>query len=286
MLADPPFDSRFPFACSALALPGLSSLPWLLAGASFTAFAALLGWVVFTRFWVPRRPLPQRWDLTPRPVFSHYERRLFKHLRQALPQHVILAKVPLVRICQPGDPGRVRFWFELIGTAHVGFLVCSPAGRVLAALDLDDGRPTAARVQQIKERVLRSCNLPYVRCLPGHWPSQSELHRLVPVAPTSATEARPLRRQGDTTPASARGVPAPASRSWAPTLADQNRTTHGTRWKHSGSGQEALFDTQALPIVNEVASGYGPIPEPAGAMASARPLQWAPAAPRAAPLRH
>jgi Protein of unknown function (DUF2726) len=285
-----------------LALSGFPSLPWLLAGAFFTAFGALLGWVVFTRFWAPRRPLPQRWDLTPRPVFSHYERRLFKHLRQALPHHVVLAKVPLVRLCQPSDPGRVRFWFELLGSAHVGFLVCSPAGRVLAALDLDDGRPTAARAQQIKERVLRACHLPYLRCLPGHWPSHSELQRMVPAAPAPDETARPMRRQSDAPQASA--MPAPNSRSWAPTMADGKRSAHGehgapgARWKHSDHGPDALFDTHALPVVHEVASGYGPLTEPATAFrptghmnpmnapgaAAPQPRSGTPARP--APLRH
>jgi hypothetical protein len=286
-----------------LALPGFPPLPWLLAGASLTAFIALLGWVVFTQFWAPRRPLPQRWDLSPRPVFSHYERRLFKHLRHALPEHVILAKVPLVRICQPGNPGRVRFWFELLGTAHVGFLVCSPAGRVLAAMDLDDGRPTAARAQQIKEHVLRACHLPYLRCLPGHWPSHSELQRMVPAAPALVAAARPMRRQGDAATASASGLSAPHSRSWAPTMADGKRSAHGEhgpRWKHSGHGPDALFDTQALPVVHEVASGYSLITEPAAAFrptsptshsspmnapAAATPPQRAVIASRPAPLR-
>jgi hypothetical protein len=280
-----------------LALTGFPPLPWLLAGASSTAFVVLLAWCFYVRFWTPRRPLPKRWTLTPRPVFSHYERRLYKHLAHALPQHVILAKLPLVRLCQPSDPGRVRYWFELLGTVHVGFVICSPAGRALVALDLDDGRPIAARVQRVKEQVLRACNLPYLRCLPGYWPSQSELQALMPAVPAAATPARPLRRssgrthENDSESAASHSASthaAPPSRSWAPTLAEPKRpAAQGTRWKHSVFGLDTPFDAQSLPVVHELAVGFGPALEPVAAAAPSRAAapQRATEAAHTAPLR-
>jgi hypothetical protein len=54
-------------------------------------------------------------------------------LREALPHHIVLSKLPLVRFCQPNDPGEVQFWYDLLGTNHVGFAICSANGRVLAA---------------------------------------------------------------------------------------------------------------------------------------------------------
>ncbi len=241
----------------------------------------------------PRRPLPKRWELSPRPVFSHYERRLYKHLQQALPHHVILAKLPLVRICQPSRPGRVRYWFDLLGSVHVGFVVCSPAGRAMAALDLDDGRPTAARTQRIKEQVLRACHLPYLRCIPGHWPNYTELQQLVPEVVAPAAPARPtLSRAHTATPQvpdnAPNSLPAPHSRSWAPTLAEANRPAKGGRWKHSGFGQDALFNTENLPIVNELASGYGLPKAPLAAAATLGPKLADSATPlpsRQSPLR-
>ena len=89
------------------------------------------------------QPLPVEWDLVPRPVFTADERRVYRLLREALPHHVVLAKLPLVRFCQPSDPQRMRYWYELLGAIHVSFAICSANGRVLAAIDLsyDQGGP-------------------------------------------------------------------------------------------------------------------------------------------------
>ena len=51
-------------------------------------------------------PLPTEWTLTARPVFSTDERRVYRQLREALPHHIVLSKLPLVRFCQPTDPER------------------------------------------------------------------------------------------------------------------------------------------------------------------------------------
>ena len=61
---------------------------------------------------------------------------LAAQLREALPHHIVLSKLPLVRFCQPNDPQQVRFWYELLGSLNVTFAVCSANGRVLAAIDL------------------------------------------------------------------------------------------------------------------------------------------------------
>ncbi len=138
-----------------------------------------------------RRPLPADWALTARPVFGSDERRVYRQLREALPHHVVLAKLPIVRFCQPTDPREVRFWFELLNTSHVSFAICSPNGRVLAAIDLETDRPMSRRSLQIKESVLAACRIRYLRCAADELPSIPELQLLVPqprppVRPTSA----------------------------------------------------------------------------------------------------
>ena len=88
--------------------------------------------------WALRRPayankgLPGEWSLTARPVFTADERRVFRLLREALPHHIVLSKLPLVRFCQPTEAKEVRYWIDLLGASHVTFAVCSPNGRVLA----------------------------------------------------------------------------------------------------------------------------------------------------------
>lgn len=142
----------------------------------------VLAYVLLARRRKEEPELPKEWLLTPRPVFNDHERRVHRQLREALPQQVVLAKLPLVRFCHPTDPAQVRFWFDLLGAIHVSFAVCSPNGRVLAAIDLDDGRNPARRSMQIKQAVLAACHIRYVHYAVGHTPSVPELQLLVPAA--------------------------------------------------------------------------------------------------------
>ncbi len=136
--------------------------------------------------WALRRPayankgLPGEWSLTARPVFTADERRVFRLLREALPHHIVLSKLPLVRFCQPTEAKEVRYWFDLLGASHVTFAICSPNGRVLAAIDLEGERGVTPRSLQIKHAVLSACRVRYLRCALDQLPSVAELQLLVP----------------------------------------------------------------------------------------------------------
>jgi hypothetical protein len=116
--------------------------------------------------------------VSPRPVFSTDERRVFRLLREALPNHTVLAKLPLVRFCQPSEPDEVRYWYDLLGAINVTFAVCSANGRVLAALDLE--RTGSRRTLQIKQSVLGACRVRYLRVPIDNLPTPLELQALVP----------------------------------------------------------------------------------------------------------
>ncbi len=160
------------------------SVSWVIASLSLLLLAA--AGVLWLRF-APKResaPLPEKWPLTARRVFGQHELRVFRQLREALPEHVVLSKLPLVRFCHPDDPAAVRYWFELLGNQHVSFAICSESGRVLAAIDLEGLRPSSRRSLQIKESVLAACKVKYLRCTPDQLPSLPELRSIVP-APVS-----------------------------------------------------------------------------------------------------
>ena len=141
------------------------TIPWIIAIASAALLAAAgTLWALRQRKAEPP-PLPEEWTLTARPVFSSDERRVYRQLREALPHHIVLSKLPLVRFCQPSDPQQVRYWYELLGSTHVGFAVCSANGRVLAAIDIDSERGNSRRITQIKQKVLAACR---VRAIPAN----------------------------------------------------------------------------------------------------------------------
>ena len=159
------------------------------------------------------QPLPGEWALAPRPVFSTDERRVYRQLREALPHHIILSKLPIVRFCQPTDPQEVRYWYELLGAIHVTFAICSANGRVLAAIDLETERGSSRRTMQIKQSVLNACRVRYLRCPVDHMPSIPELQLLVPQSGSTA------RASGERT----RNPPGPEYRDPARTTPLTNR---------------------------------------------------------------
>ena len=126
----------------------MQTLPWIIALATLALLVfALAAWALTARRPKKPTPLPTEWALAARPVFSTDERRVYRLLREALPHHIVLSKLPLVRFCQPTDPSEVRYWFDLLGTSHVTFAVCSANGRVLAAIDLDTDRGNSRRIR-------------------------------------------------------------------------------------------------------------------------------------------
>lgn len=166
---------------------------WLVALVGLLLVVGSLGIMLLQRRGRPSAPpLPQEWALTARAVFTTGERRVYRMLRETLPNHVILSKLPLVRFCQPIDLGQLRYWYDMLGTNYVSFAICAPNGRVLAAIDIDkdrssDADPHLRRSMKIKRSVLRSCRVRYLRTPAGKLPSAAEIHALLPKASGAPT---------------------------------------------------------------------------------------------------
>ncbi len=220
-------------------------LPWIFAALSLTL---LLGAGVV---WALRgrqgksQPLPTEWTLTARPVFSAEERRVFRQLREALPHHIVLSKLPLVRFSQPTDPAQVRYWYELLGAQHVSFAVCSANGRVLAAIDLESERGSSRRSMQIKQSVLNACKVRYLRCPSSKLPTVAELQLLVP-------QTSPVARG----PQAAPPAVSEARDQLASTLASKRRA-RTTLWNDSGYMQDSFFGTADGVADRSLPSGFG-----------------------------
>ena len=167
--------------------------------AASVALALLLGLLVFSvrRRRAARRRLPEDWALMQRPVFNLDERRFYRQICAALPGCVVLAKLPLVRLCQPLRPREVRYWYDLLGGVHVSFVICTPMGHVLAVVDIDGERGSSRRTQQIKESVLATCEVRYLRCTPEQMPSVPELRALVPLPAAAVPAASPVAETRD-----------------------------------------------------------------------------------------
>ena len=194
-----PLQSRVGFvkptrpAAPATSQSNMHSIPWTVA---LTAALTLFGVTASLWAWQwsrPRKPvvLPTEWALTARPVFSADDRKVHRFLRETLPNHIVLSKLPLVRFCQPTDPSEVRYWFDLLGANHVTFAVCSTNGRVLVAIDLETDHGVSSRVMKIKQSVLTACGVPYLCCAIDQLPSAAELQLLVMSASPDPRASQP-----------------------------------------------------------------------------------------------
>ncbi len=230
-------------------------LPWFLALALLAALGlAVVGWW----FGAGRRrrspPLPTDWALAPRPVFNTEERRMYRQLREALPHHVVLAKLPLVRLCQPTDPQDVHYWYDLLGSTHVTFAICSANGRVLAAIDFDGERGGSRRTVQIKQAVLGACRIRYLRCPVDHLPSIPELQLLVPQ--TSAPGRSPQATVSAAIP------PLNDARDAYTGTAASRRRQRRPLWQDSSFFHDSFFGTDSR-MDATTPSEFSPLPPPA-----------------------
>ena len=140
--------------------------PTILLPAAVTALLVLLAFFV----WVSRRR--QRTpaiSVRPRPVLDGARGRLFEILRAGLPNHRILARVPFSAFLEPrGHPP-----LEL--DAQVAdFLVCDGTFRVVAVVELADGRRHSER-----DSLLRDAALPLVRWAADGLPDASEVRETI-----------------------------------------------------------------------------------------------------------
>jgi hypothetical protein len=204
------------------------SLPWTATLAVFVLLTPVLTFLFLRGRRSSSKSLPTEWAVTARPVFSADERRIYRILREALPHHVILSKLPLLRFCQPTEPTEVRYWYELLGANHVTFAICNANGRVLAAIDLDSDRGNSRRTLQIKQSVLGACGVRYVRCPVNHLPSVAELQLLVPKNSTAPGQAQPAQTLNQ------------ARRNLSSTMAHR-RAERTAMWQDSTLNQDSFF---------------------------------------------
>lgn len=196
---------------------------------------AILGGWLLGAAWQRRRPAhqrewPRRWNLNARPLFSTDERALFKELRQALPNHVVLAKLNLLRFCQSADEFEARKWYDRLHTLHVSFAVCTPNGTVVSVIDIETpGRKTSPRAQRMKEAVLEACRVRYVRCRPGQWPHQALMG------------AWALGQHAPTVPATAISGSLHDANDEVARRLRQRRAERAARWAESSFAQDSFF---------------------------------------------
>jgi len=186
-----------------------------------------------------RRNWPRQWNLTARPLFTAHERALYRDLRVALPHHVVLSKVGLLRFCQSASQRDAKEWYERLQALNVTFAVCTQQGVVVSVVDMAPHEERkGSRTQKIKEATLLACRVRYVRCLPGQWPQPGLIaawvlgQESVANSPTLSSHPDQIDPLYDAGHELARKL-------------KQRRAERAARWAESSFSQDSFFATDS-----------------------------------------
>lgn len=146
---------------------------WVALGVLLAALALFLIW----RLQKMPRPMHHRsgrvldavdtvigWPPEVTRVLAHRHRRAYEVLSRALPEHVVLAQVPVARFLHV--PARLSYaeWLRRIGHVCVDLLVCDRSSRVIAVVEVrESGHRASDRARKRErrvERVLRAAGVP------------------------------------------------------------------------------------------------------------------------------
>jgi hypothetical protein len=155
----------------ALALVALAALAWyaLRSGRSRSILPTNAPRAFRAEDWKPRtmRPLTQT------------ELRVLIHLRDALPQCLLMPQVSLARFMQVNQNRSYHQWFSAVGRRCVDFLVCSPQGDVLGVVQLNSVTKSASDGSERKLKTLSLAKIPVWELRATELPSVEALRAMV-----------------------------------------------------------------------------------------------------------
>ena len=104
------------------------------------------------------------WEPGSTRLLTHAEREAYHLLRKALPDHMILAQVPVARFIKVPTRNSYAEWLRRVGSLCVDLVVCDMASHVLAVVEIR--QPSAQETDRTRRRhtrmdkVLRASHIP------------------------------------------------------------------------------------------------------------------------------
>jgi Protein of unknown function (DUF2726) len=138
------------------------------------------------------------WPFSLRRPLTEPEQVLYFRLRQALPDHMVLAQVGMSRFLAVRRGHNARAWYDRISRMSVDFLVCTKDASVIAAIELDDAShqpPDRANADAKKELALKAAGVRLVRWTVSAMPDEAAIQ--FSIATDSATSRRKAPRAED-----------------------------------------------------------------------------------------
>ena len=114
------------------------------------------------------------WEPMSTRVLNTSEREAYHVLRKALPEHMVLAQVPLARFIKVPTRNSYAEWLRRVGSLSVDLLVCDAASQVVAVVEvrqpLSRENERAQRRHARMDRVLHGARIPVHIWLEGALP--------------------------------------------------------------------------------------------------------------------
>lgn len=107
--------------------------------------------------------VPARWPLEARGLVNEAEDAVWKWLRSAFHDHLVMVKVPVLRFTIPmaGERTNSAQWLELLSGVYTTFTVCTSDGTVVGCVDVPGKRGLGQANRELKEALLADCNISY-----------------------------------------------------------------------------------------------------------------------------
>ena len=125
-------------------------------------------------------------------VLTPAERKAWFVLRTALPDHMILAQVPLSRFMKVPTRNSYSEWLRRVGLKSVDIVVCDAASQVIAVVDVraEDGKESSrARQRHARvDRVIAATNIPMHVWYEDSIPTPAAARDLILAPARAATE--------------------------------------------------------------------------------------------------
>jgi hypothetical protein len=136
------------------------------------------------------------WPPQPTRVLSTQERLAFSVLTRALPDHMVLAQVPLSRFLNVPRRNSYADWLRRIGNQCADFVVCDMAAQVVAVVELQGAQATDRQRKRLTriQRTLKAAKVPLYlwneAALPGVDAARDQIAP-EPEAPVATSPAAP-----------------------------------------------------------------------------------------------
>jgi hypothetical protein len=131
---------------------------------------------------------------TMRPL-TKTELRVMMHLREALPDCLLMPQISLSRFLQVGHNRSYQHWFSAVGRRSVDFLVCSKQGDVLGAVMLLSAVKSDSSGTQRKRKTLELARIPLWEMKASDLPSIDSIRVMVMAEAQAAEQHSQLASQ-------------------------------------------------------------------------------------------